>query len=501
MKAALITLGLIGVVAIFLTMHVSRKNIEVRREQLALDACRKAAVEKLAFVEKAVSNTIVIAGQGEAYIPVASNLVVGLLGEAAFPKPEKPPARVAPGANPRTTDENPAGLMSREEIERRRAMSAGATPQEPPARRVEPPRQRPEPAREANRITEDNPGGLMTREEIERRRGIGGGRSPEPPPVAPPEPKPEPVRHSPPPVQAPPAEPQAAAVKPIGPEEPIMIMFKQVMSQVATLQETAQKAAEIGGQAQSLYEDVRNAMASSNAQPVVAAMDPLVEESAKLREGALPQLEGIKRKCADMGKEKVRVEEDRKVRAEAERKRMEEESRRALVAAEIQRGEEAHRAVLPSIRKFQFKEALQTAKGIQDLMKTDEGRKAAQPAIDLCARLVSFKAFLIERLAVDPFKWGWGEGAAARDIVGATEEGVRHSTGFAGWPDIGTKQLVKIIERYVNDGKLGAKVQGENALGAALLLRDLGAADAAEVFARRAAQHMPSLDGELTRLK
>jgi hypothetical protein len=278
-------------------------------------------------------------------------------------------------------------------------------------------------------------------------------------------------------------------------------MFRQVLAQVATLQETAQKAAEIGGQAQSLNEDVRNAIASSNAYPKAEALAPLVDETAKLRDSALSQLDGIKKKCADMGKEKARVEEDRKIRAEAERKRLEEEARRALIAAETKRGEEAHRAVLPAIKKFQFKEALETVKGIQDLMKTEDGRKATQPAVDLCARLIAFKAFLIERLNSDPFKWGWGEGAAARDIVGANEEGIRHSTGSAGWPDIGTKQLVKVFERYINDGKLGAKVQGENSLGAALLLRDLGAADVAELFARRAAQHMPSLEGELTRLK
>lgn len=280
-----------------------------------------------------------------------------------------------------------------------------------------------------------------------------------------------------------------------------MIMFHQVVSQVATIHETAQKAGEISGQAESLSEDVRNARASSNAVGKVDALEPLMGEAAKLRETALSQLEGIKKKCAEMGKEKSRVEEERRVRAEEERKRLEEEARRALVAAEIKRGGETHRAVLPAIKKFQFAEALQTAKGIQEQMKTEEGRKATQPAIDLCARLVAFKRFLIERLTAEPFKWGWGDGAAARDILGANDEGVKHSTGFASWPDVSIRQLVKIVEHYVNDEKLGAKVRGENCLGAALLLRDVEAADQSDLFARRAAQHMPSLEAEFMRLK
>lgn len=510
MKAALIALALIAVVAVIVTMQVSKKNIEVRRELLAMEGCRKVAAERLDAIQKSFSNTTAIADQADEYVPVASNLVVALLGQDAFPKPPKPVAPAqprsggAPGASPRVSEDNPGGLMTKEEIERRRGAGTAGAPQAPPARRADPPpRPPPEPPQEAGKVTEDNPAGLMTREQLERRRA-GGGREPAPKPAPEQEAAREPARPvaaPPAPAPAPVAQPVIELAKPVGPQEPIMIMFRQLLSQVGTIRETAQKAGEICAQAESLNEDVLNAKASSNAVGKVEALEPLVGDAAKLRETALSQLEGIKKKCAEIGREKVRVEEERRARAEAERKRLEEEARRALVAAEIQRGGEAHRAVLPAIRKFQFADALQTAKGIQEQMKTEEGRKATQPAIDLCTRLAAFKRFLIERLSADPFKWGWGEGGAARDIVGANDEGVKHSTGFASWPDVGIKQLVRIIERYVNDEKLGAKVRGESCLGAALLLRDLEAADQADLFARRAAQHMPSLEGEFIRLK
>lgn len=514
MKGALIALGLIAIVATFGIMHVRKTNFEIRRELFALESCRKDVHEKLAIIEKAVSNTIAIAEQGDAYVPMGSNLVVELLGESAFPKPVKvqygAPQRggAGPAVSPRVSDENPGGLMSKEELDRRRGVSAGGAPAQPPARRADPPPppvMKPEPVREVNRTTEENPAGLMSREELDRRRA-GGGRDPEPKPA-------EPVRPAvQPPAAVKPAEPVrplappapvavAARTKPVGPEEPIMIMFRQLQADLAAIHETAQKASEMGAQARALDEDVMAVKASSNAQEKVVAIAPFVDDSAKLREVALKQLEGIKKRYTDMGKEKVRVEEERRAREEAERKRQAEEAHRTLVASEIQRGAETHRAVLPAIKKFRFKEALDTAKGFQEQMKTPEGRAAVQPGIDLCTRLVAFKQFLIEQMSGESYRWGWGEGASARDIIGANEDGVRHSTGATAWTDISMKQLLKIIDKYVNNEKLGAKVQGEQCLGASLLLRDLEAGEPAELYGRRATQHVPSLEGELTRLK
>lgn len=507
MKGVLITLGLIAVIVTVVSINVRNKNIEARRERIALEKCRKDVHEKVAVINKNVSNTVDIAEQAEAYIPMGSNLVVEVLGEGAFPKPVKiqraAPQRggATPAASPRVTDDNPGGLMSKEELDRRRGLSTGGAAATPPARRADSPPQRPpEPQREVSRVSEDNPGGLMTREELERRRA-GGGRDPEPRPQPAPERQPEPAAAPARPLAPPPPVVAAASSKSVGPEEPIMIMFRQLKSDLGSIQETSQKASDLGGQAQGLDDEVMQARASSNAEEKVVAVTPLVEESAKLRLAALNQLNTVKKRYESMGKEKARVLEERRAQEESERKRQEEEARRALVAAEIKRGGEIHSSVLPAIKRFQFKEALESAKETQAQMKTEEGRAAAQPGIDLCTRLVAFKEFLIAQIAAEPFRWGWGEGGSARDILGASDEGVRHSTGLAAWPDISVKQMLKIIEHYVNNEKLHAKVKGEQSLGASLLLRDLQAVEAAELFGRRAVQHMPSLEGELTRLK
>lgn len=504
MKGALIALVLIAVVATVGIIHTRKTNIEARREAFALLGHQKDVYEKLGAIEKDVSNTMAIAEQGSAYIPMGSNLVVELLGEGAFPKPVKYTSAATPragaagasGAAARATEDNPAGLMTREQLERRRTGTAGGVTEARPTPRVAPRPPPPEPPSESGKITEDNPGGLMTREQLERlRSGKGRDEAPKPAPAA--VKAPEPVRPAAPAPVAPPPPP----ARPAGPEEPIMIMFRQLQADVGAQQETAQKCGEVGAQARSIYEDVLAAKTSSNANLKVEAVTPLVGESAKMREVALKQLDGIKKRYEGMGKEKVRVEEDRRARAEAERKRQEEDAHRALVAAEIQRGSETHRAVLGEIKKFNFKEALETAKGFQEQMKTQEGKDATQPGVDLCTRLVDFKKFLIEQISAEPYRWGWGDGASARDIIGAAEEGVRHSSGVAAWPEISQKQLLKIIEHYVNNEKLPAKTRGEQCLGAALLLRDIGAEEPADLFGRRAAQHVPSLESEFTRLK
>lgn len=507
MKALLIVLALMVIVAALGIMQVRQNNIEARREAIAMEGHRKAAEEKLDLVEKSVSNTVSIAGRADAYGPMGSNLVVGLLGDSAFPKAVIPqyPAPVTVGVasnvSPRASDDNPAGLPTREELDRRRARSARSDPLAIEARPERPPRFVQEPPRATSRVTDDNPAGLPTREELDRMRA-GGAREPEPKalPAAekPAEPAVVPVR--------PDVPPRAPAVtgawaKPVTPEEPIMIMLRQLQADLAAIQETAQKARDIGGQARMLYEGAMNARTSSNAHEKVVAMTPLVDESAKLRDVAIKQFDIMKKRYADMGKEKARVEQERQVRAEIERKRIEEETRKALVASEVQRGGETHRAVLPAIKKFRFSEALETAKGFQEQMKTAEGRAAVQPGIDLCSRLVAFKRFLIEQMSAEPYRWGWGEGSSARDILGANDDGIRHSTGSAAWPEVSLKQLIKVIEHYVGNEKLGAKVRGEQYLGASLLLRDLDAGEPAELYGRRAVQHVPSLEGELTRLK
>jgi hypothetical protein len=510
MKVALVVLALIIAMVSIITMQVRQRGIEERREYIALEGCRKDASEKVAAIEKTVASVVAIAEQADAYGPLGSNLVVALLGDAAFPKPVviqyHTPQRggEAPAVSPRGGDDNPAGLMSREELDRRRGVVPVGAARPTPVRRADTPSgQGPEPQTEGNRPTDDNPAGLMTREQLDRRRAGGGRESPPKadaaarpiasPPTA--EKPVQPVRTA----MAPAAQP--ARSKLVVSEEPITIMYRQLQADIAAVHETVQKALDNGIKARALNDEVVAALTSSNARGRAAAIDPLVEETAKLRVGALSQLDAIGKRHKDMGKEKVRVEEDRRAREEAERKSREEATQRALVAAETKRGGETHSEVLSAIKKFQFKEALETARGLQEQMKTVEGRKAVQPAIDLCNRLIAFRQFLVEQITAEPYRWGWGEGGAACDILGANETGVRHTTGVTAWPDVNMRQLVRIIDRYVNSEKLAAKVRGEQCLGASLLLRDLGAGEPADLYGRRAVEHVPSLEGELTRLR
>jgi hypothetical protein len=504
MKTALICFAVIGLLGAGIFIH--NKNIAARREAYGVLDQRKKAYGHLQTVETAVSNVADIARRAEPYLLTASNLVTDVLGAAAFPvRKSLVEAAVGPRGigKPSATVENPGGLLTREQIEARRAMQSdaagGAPARPPPPVRHAPPSPPPPSDEPRSRPTEDNPAGLMTREDIERRRE---GKT-EPKREAAPSPARTPEAEKPAPPPPPPPPPQAVATPPADADRdvPIKVTYRRVESCLIRLRELDKNAFEVGAQARTIYEDILTSRALSNAIPRVEAIAPLAETATGMHKESLDLLQQTRNRLDDVRKEKARVEEERARAAEAERQRRAEEEHQALIAAEVKRAADMRPTQTPKVRKWEFAALLDEAKAAQEAMKTPEGKQAMEPLIERASRLVAFQQFLIGRLVKVPFRWGWGEGGASRDIVSADMSGVKYTGGSTAWADISVRQLVKILDHYLADERLGYKALGENYLAASLLLRDLDGGEPGEVYGRKAVQCSPSLEREVIRLK
>jgi len=501
-KIALICFAVIALMGAVLFTHIRNKNIAARREAFAVLDQQKQAYEQLLTVGTAVSNVSDIAGRAESLLVTASNLVTEALGAVAFPAPKSTPAPASGSTGPgASAGGNPGGLLTREQLEARRTAETGGGAQ-PEAVRPPPPPPRPTPPIEQPKLraSEENPAGLMSREELDRQRA--GKDEPKPPPAPPPKaPAPPPPSA---PVPPPPISP-LPSLTPTPPvpdkDAPIKVTYRRVESCLIRLREMDRTAFEIDAQARTLYEDILTDRTLSNALLRVQAIAPLADKAAGMHKEALDLLQQTKDRVDDVRREMARVEEDHAIAAEAERKRREEEALRILIASEIKRAKVLRTEQTPKVQKWAFARLLEEATSAQEAMKTPEGKKAVEPLIDRASRLKAFHQFLVDQIGKTPYKWGWGEGGAARDIEAATLDGIKYTGGTAPWPEISARQLIKIIDHYLADVRLGGRTIGDAYLAASLLFRDMNAGEPADIYARKAVQYAPSLGDEIIRLR
>ena len=111
--------------------------------------------------------------------------------------------------------------------------------------------------------------------------------------------------------------------------------------------------------------------------------------------------------------------------------------------------------------------------------------------------------FIIERLNADPFGYGLGKGAFARDALGADEFGVKTSGKTIPWSEILTWQMKKFVDHYLigpESEKVKLKVLGEQSLAAAIFCYENGGTEAAAAYAEKAVLSCPTLEQEVERL-
>ena len=162
--------------------------------------------------------------------------------------------------------------------------------------------------------------------------------------------------------------------------------------------------------------------------------------------------------------------------------------------------EAAGKEIRPLLKQNKFAEAAGTLKRQLGDYRTGEGKEALQVLLDRSTRLAEMKAFLVERLNADPFRWGWGSGSSAKDILGADATFIKVRGLDAPWTRVSPAQMMKFIRHYVDSTKIGARRAGAMSLAAAVYCHETGGVEAAAAFGDKAAELAPSLRAEVERL-
>lgn len=501
MKALLIFLVLLMIGGGTLVYNVRKQNREARYEALVLHGHRTAVVAN----HEAIARTAVacqrIAESADRLTSPLSILVAETLKIEAMPiagAPAPSPAVVEPAAAEAENTGRPIGIMDRAEIERRRQRERSAGQGENadrPEAPVMPPPTVPERRRIEQPEDEGKPEGILSLKELEARRARGGRGEP---PPAPAEVKP-PVRSEEAPPPRPPVKPQPAPAA--GKEDrPVQVLARQVEGHIAKTRENAQAAIAAEFDARALREEVMTVRTTAAAAASAAAILPLVAATSTLEADSATELDLARKAMLPVENEKKRVQDAYQAKLEEARRRKDEMALKALKAGEVAAAAELKKLLATMIRQYKFADGLDRATVEMAQCKTEEGKVAYRPLVERCTRLKALKDFLIARIKAKPYHWGWGDPGNARDIVSADESGIKHTTAAVAWPDISVKQLSRIVDYCILDTSLGVKEMGEYHLGAAVLFKDLGAAEISEIHRAKAIQSTQYLEEEAVRL-
>lgn len=220
----------------------------------------------------------------------------------------------------------------------------------------------------------------------------------------------------------------------------------------------------------------------------VRAAQTLIEEIEgvhTLSASAVTQAQGLARELQDASRRlaelrhRFEVAEQRRIEAEREAQRLEEQ-RAAEERARKEREETARREIaqIPNLERSvrnlldvnAFTEAYEQLQTHTDDFTTDEGRAAFGHALERHRYLAAMKMNIIRGIETSPFPWGYGFGATARDITGASLRGlqVQGTSTPIPWESLQPPQMLKLVDRYIESRDLNARERLEVAFGAAI---------------------------------
>jgi len=394
-------------------------------------------------------------------------------------------------------------LVTRDGQSRSSALMSGPEPDPQPAAATPKPAAAPAPKENAR---SQAPAGMLSREELDRRRAAAEGRrapDPEPSEAAPEEGKPKEPEDE--PAGEPAGEEEAPGEPPGRSERPIEELSIgdltcEVLSRAEALEEADQLIRSAHAKVEALKDEVLGAATAVTAQK---GMKPMRSLAASMQEDETTARQAIERvragsaRAVQMHEEEAGRREQEK--AEVERRRREAE-RRALVQKELARVRDLPNDNKTLVQALAFEDALRNVKTAAAQLTTREAKEAAGPIVDRYAYLAGLKAFLIERLNAEVLQWGWGFGASSVDVIGADASGVKLKTGTVIWADVSMKQMLKFIDHYIADKSIRMQTRGKQCLAAAILCAENGPPERVDTYSRKAAQFLPRLSEEAPRL-
>jgi len=195
--------------------------------------------------------------------------------------------------------------------------------------------------------------------------------------------------------------------------------------------------------------------------------------------------------------EEIAKREAKRAQEEKARREREYQERKKT---EHQMAQQVRSEMVELLKKHQYGQALGSARSQQQDYRTKEGRADMQVLIDRYERLTRLKLFLIERLQASPMSFGWVQDGPPKDIVGADAGGIKTRDKTTPWDKVTSPQLLKFIKFYCNDNSVKRSVRADQYLAAAILFQEYGQPDVAAEFREEALILASELSGEADRL-
>jgi len=293
----------------------------------------------------------------------------------------------------------------------------------------------------------------------------------------------------------PPAEPEV-------PAHPVVNPARQALELLAKLAAMSQQANDDLQAAVELEENVRKSTRSSDSKRDVQELQTLGKQTQDAAAAARTTLDTAVSRTGQVREILIRFQRQKEAREAAEREvqrrrdeaeRLERERQvyQAKAAAEVQQAQnEGIETKAAFFSANNFEEALAALKQKQDNFTTKEGKEALRVVTERYTWMVMMKQALIAGMQAAPYAWGWGFGAAARDIEKATDRGifVKGTTRPYPWSEVQPTQMLKLVDYYVGVRTMKPRDRVNLIFGAAIYCDEFGPSgrERAQSYANRA---------------
>jgi len=287
-------------------------------------------------------------------------------------------------------------------------------------------------------------------------------------------------------------------------ERPAMVSARNVIDGVFAVRSAAE-AARIAADSAIVVRDAaaaaRSVQAAVSNTAVLAEMGPGLEQSFASAEKTMRSVDSAMKELLALEARTVKEREEEAGRlALLLQQRREEEARQKKVADELARAERLESEAMPLYVKMRFAEAHKTLSDAAKGFDTDEGRARIALPLDRFRYLRNMKEFLIAAIMAEPFRYGWGLGAGARDVTGADENGIQITGGSVLWEQMRVPHIAHLMDHYLSKARTKTSVLAEQNLAMGICHLLGGNAEEAVRYRDKAIQMAPYLDAEARRL-
>lgn len=226
--------------------------------------------------------------------------------------------------------------------------------------------------------------------------------------------------------------------------------------------------------------------APGKVRELVSQLAPGTDKARK----AVESLGGLRKKLekailakteADERAAREKAEAD-KLEAERLAKEQAEAAKKAAIQAELDLLDAVRKECATLVQQHQFKEALaRVEKSVKEL-KTEDGRAAGRRTVKAYEMLVELKTLFIEGIKADVkdnpdsgYGFGW---LGSKDILGADENKILIRGGEVPWAMVPPQQIMRLVQRYVDNGGLTRRDTARAKLALALYIHEAGGRDA-----------------------